>query len=106
VGHDVSIEDRLIAALRRIVGAIDLLSLHLAECFSVTGPQRVALQRLARPGPTALSVVARKIHLGLPTVTGTVNRLEQHGWSAGSGTRRTGAGPPSALSPRGAPCPP
>ena len=39
MSNDLTIEQRVIAALRRTVRAIDLHSRHLVERFSVTGPQ-------------------------------------------------------------------
>jgi len=72
-------DDRVIAALRRIVRAIDLHSRHLVERFSVTGPQLIALQELARLGRVPVGVLARKVHVSHPTMTGIVDRLEKHG---------------------------
>jgi DNA-binding MarR family transcriptional regulator len=72
-------DDRVIAALRRIVRAIDLHSRHLVERFSVTGPQLVALQELARLGRVPVGVLARNVHVSHPTMTGILDRLEKRG---------------------------
>lgn len=72
-------DDRVIAALRRIVRAIDLHSRHLVERFSVTGPQLVALQELARLGQVPVGVLARNVHVSHPTMTGILDRLEKRG---------------------------
>jgi DNA-binding MarR family transcriptional regulator len=72
-------DDRVIAALRRIVRAIDLHSHHLVERFSVTGPQLVALQELARLGQVPVGVLARNVHVSHPTMTGILDRLEKRG---------------------------
>jgi DNA-binding MarR family transcriptional regulator len=72
-------DDQVIAALRRIVRAIDLHSRHLVECFSVTGPQLVALQELARLGRVPVGVLARNVHVSHPTMTGILARLEKRG---------------------------
>jgi len=76
---NLSPDDRVIAALRRIVRAIDLHSHHLLERFSVTGPQLVALQELARLGPAPVGVLARTAHVSHPTMTGILDRLEKRG---------------------------
>jgi DNA-binding MarR family transcriptional regulator len=72
-------DDRVIAALRRIVRAIDLHSHHLVERFSVTGPQLIALQELARLGRVPVGVLARNVHVSHPTMTGILDRLEKRG---------------------------
>lgn len=76
---NLTLDDRVIAALRRIVRAIDLHSRHLVEHFSVTGPQLVALQELARLGQVPVGVLARSVHVSHPTMTGILDRLEKRG---------------------------
>ena len=76
---NLALDDRVIAALRRIVRAIDLHSRHLVEHFSVTGPQLVALQELARLGRVPVGVLARSVHVSHPTLTGILDRLEKRG---------------------------
>lgn len=75
----LSPDRRVIAALRRIVRAIDLHSSHLVERFSVTGPQLIALQELASLGRVPVSVLARHVHVSHPTMTGILERLEKRG---------------------------
>lgn len=77
--RNLSPDDRVIAALRRIVRAIDMHSRHLVEHFSVTGPQLVALQELARLGKVSVGVLARNVHVSHPTMTGILDRLERRG---------------------------
>jgi DNA-binding MarR family transcriptional regulator len=72
-------DDRVIAALRRIVRAIDLHSRHLVERFGVTGPQLIALQELARLGQVPVGALARNVHVSHPTMTGILDRLEKRG---------------------------
>jgi DNA-binding MarR family transcriptional regulator len=72
-------DDRVIAALRRIVRAIDLHSHHLVERHGVTGPQLIALQELARLGSVPVGVLARNVHVSHPTMTGILDRLEKRG---------------------------
>ncbi|MFQ5744574.1 MAG: MarR family winged helix-turn-helix transcriptional regulator, partial [Acidobacteriota bacterium] len=62
-----------------IVRAIDLHSRHLVERFSVTGPQLIALQELARLGQVPVGVLARNVHVSHPTMTGILDRLEKRG---------------------------
>ncbi|MFQ5718562.1 MAG: MarR family winged helix-turn-helix transcriptional regulator [Acidobacteriota bacterium] len=72
-------DDRVIAALRRIVQAIDLHSRYLADRFTVTGPQLIALQELARLGRVPVGVLARNVHVSHPTMTGILDRLDRRG---------------------------
>jgi DNA-binding MarR family transcriptional regulator len=72
-------DDQVIAALRRIVRAIDMHSHHLVERFGVTGPQLIALQELARLGQVPVGVLARHVHVSHPTMTGILDRLEKRG---------------------------
>ena len=77
--RNLTLDDRVISALRRIVRAIDLHSHHLAERFSVTGPQLIALQEMARLGQVPVGVLARNVHVSHPTMTGILDRLEKRG---------------------------
>lgn len=72
-------DDRVIAALRRIMRAIDLHSRYLVDRFRVTGPQLIALQELGRLGQVPVGVLARKVHVSHPTMTGILDRLEKRG---------------------------
>jgi DNA-binding MarR family transcriptional regulator len=75
----LTVEQRVIAALRRAVRAIDLHSRQLFERFSITGPQLIALEELARLGEAPVGVLARSVHVSHPTMTGIVDRLERRG---------------------------
>lgn len=75
----MGLEERVIAALRRIVRAIDLHSRQLVERFGVTGPQLVTLQQAARLGRTPVNALARTVHVSHPTMTGILDRLERRG---------------------------
>jgi DNA-binding MarR family transcriptional regulator len=79
VAGNLSLEDQVIAALRRIVRAIDLYSRHLLDSHGVTGPQLAALQEAARLGESPVSVLARNIHVSHSTMTGILDRLEKRG---------------------------
>lgn len=73
---EVSCERRVLAALRRIVQAIDLHSRTLlAEC-EVTAPQLVCLHTLSVEGPLTSRALAAKVHVSASTLVGILDRLE------------------------------
>ena len=73
----LSLENRVIVALRRISRAIDLHSRVLVQQHGLTAPQLAALQAVGELQPVSVSAVARRIHLSMATVTGIFNRLEK-----------------------------
>lgn len=73
------LETRILAAIRRIVRAIDLHSRRLVRQHRITSPQLVALREIARLGPISVSALARAVNLSQPTVTGILARLERQG---------------------------
>ena len=75
----LSLEDQIIAALRRISRAIDLRSRLLLKRHGLTVPQLAALKAIQRAGSTTIGSLAREIHLGHATVTGILGRLEKNG---------------------------
>jgi len=76
VGTSLSIEDQIVAAIRRIMRAVDLHSRHLAEEHGLTGPQLATLKAASRLGKASSpGALARAVHLSGPTVTGILNRL-------------------------------
>ena len=77
MGASLSAEDQIVAAIRRIIRAVDLHSRHLVEEHGLTGPQLATLRQAARLGKTSVSALARTIYLSQPTVTGIVGRLER-----------------------------
>jgi DNA-binding MarR family transcriptional regulator len=74
--ENLSIENQVIVALRRISRAIDLHSRTLMQMYGLTAPQLAALHAVGQLQPVPVSGVARSIHLSLATVTGIFNRLE------------------------------
>ena len=72
-------ERRILAALRRIVHAIDLHSRQLLTQCEVTAPQLVCLQTLASEGRMASRVLAEKIFVNASTLVGILDRLESKG---------------------------
>ena len=77
MSDSLSIENQVIAALRRITRAIDLHSQVLVQQHGLTAPQLAALQAVGELQPVSVSAVARSIHLSMATVTGIFNRLEK-----------------------------
>jgi DNA-binding MarR family transcriptional regulator len=72
-----SLQDQILVALRRITRAIDLRSRTLLQDYGLTAPQLATLNTISRMQPVAVSEIAKQIHLGKPTVTGILNRLER-----------------------------
>ena len=73
----LSIEHEIVAALRRIIRAVDLHSRHLVHEVGLTWPQLATLRAAERLGACSIGALARAVHLGQPTVTGIVQRLER-----------------------------
>ncbi len=69
-------EMRVLAALRRIVHAIDLHSQQLLSKCDVTAPQLVCLHTLAVHGRLASRDLAEKVHVSASTLVGILDRLE------------------------------
>ncbi|HSM16590.1 MAG TPA: MarR family winged helix-turn-helix transcriptional regulator [Gemmatimonadales bacterium] len=69
----------VLAALRRIMRAIDLYSRQLMQQLGVTAPQLIVLQELARHGRVPAGSLAKRVSLSAATVTGIISRLEKRG---------------------------
>ena len=67
----------VMAALRRIIRAIDLHSRSLVSRFGLTGPQLVVLKELVDSSPRSVSGLAAAVDLSQATVTGILDRLER-----------------------------
>ncbi len=76
---ELSIENQIVASIRRIIQAVELNSRRLVEEIGLTGPQLAVLREAARSGPLPVGALARSVHLSQPTVTGVLNRLEKRG---------------------------
>ena len=72
-------ERRAFEALRRIMRAADLYSRWLLREHHLTAPQLIILTEIARHQEVPLGVLARATHMGSPTATGVVDRLERQG---------------------------
>lgn len=75
-----SIETEIVAALRRIIRAIDLHSRQLVQEIGLTWPQLATLRSADKAGSVSIGALARLVHLGQPTLTGIVDRLERSGY--------------------------
>jgi len=75
----LSVEDQVIVALRRITRAIDLHSRGLMQQFGLTAPQLASLQAIERLQPITGGALAKSIHLSQATLTGILTRLEGRG---------------------------
>lgn len=75
----LSLEDQILVALRRITRGIDLRSRTLLQDCGLTAPQLTALHAISRLQPVKAGDIAKEIHLGQPTVTGILTRLEHRG---------------------------
>jgi DNA-binding MarR family transcriptional regulator len=72
-------EDQILAALRRIMRAVDLHSRHLLDAHGMTGPQLAVLQAAERLQQGSATALARTVHLSGATVSGILDRLERGG---------------------------
>ena len=73
----LSMENQIVAAIRRIMRAVDLHSRRLAEEHGLTGPQLATLQAAASLGESSTGTLARAVHLSGPTVTGRTGEAFQ-----------------------------
>jgi DNA-binding MarR family transcriptional regulator len=71
---------QMLQALRQITRAIDLDSRALWHRFGLTAPQLGSLLAISREQPISTGSLAKRLHLGQPTVTGIVDRLERRGY--------------------------
>jgi DNA-binding MarR family transcriptional regulator len=67
----------VMAAMRRIIRAIDLHSRALVQRYGLTGPQLVVLKELVERSPQTVSSLAAAVNLSQATVTGILDRLER-----------------------------
>ncbi|MBN1929740.1 MAG: MarR family transcriptional regulator [Chlorobiaceae bacterium] len=66
-------------ALRRIARALDVHSRKLYRECSLTSPQMLCLRSLKCEGVQILSALAARLHLGVSTTNGIIDRLEAKG---------------------------
>lgn len=80
MANPLTIENEIVAALRRIIRAVDLHSRHLVHQVGLTWPQLATLRAAERLGDCSIGALAHALHLGQPTLTGIVQRLERAGY--------------------------
>jgi DNA-binding MarR family transcriptional regulator len=86
----LTIEDEIVAALRRIIRGVDLHSRHLVHEVGLTWPQLATLRAANRLGVCSIGALARAVHVGQATLTGIVQRLERSGYLERSRHERDG----------------
>ena len=79
MSNALSLEEQVIAALRRITRAIDLHSRSLVQSHGLTGPQSLVLRATTGAGGLTPGELARQVSLSQATVTDIVKRLEARG---------------------------
>ncbi len=90
MAYPLRIEDEIVLALRRIIRGVDLHSRHLVHEVGLTWPQLATLRAAARLGDCSLATLARAVHLGQPTLTGIIQRLERIGYVSRSPHKQDG----------------
>jgi DNA-binding MarR family transcriptional regulator len=73
-----TIQKDILAALRRIIRAIELHSRQLMQDYGLTGPQLATLQEIARTGGCSPGDLASELQVSQATITGILDRLEKH----------------------------
>jgi DNA-binding MarR family transcriptional regulator len=76
----LTVEEQVIVALRRITRAADIHSHLLQRDYGVTGPQLSTLRVVHRMQPVSTGALARAAYIGYATLTGILDRLEEHGY--------------------------
>jgi DNA-binding MarR family transcriptional regulator len=74
-----TLEAPILAALRRIIRAIDLHSRDLLQHYGMTTPQIVTLREAVRLQPVTAGALAQAVHVSQATMTGILDRLERQG---------------------------
>ena len=78
--RNLTAEEQVIVALRRITRAADIHSHLLQRDYGVTGPQLSTLRVVHRLQPVSTGALARAAFIGYATLTGILDRLEEHGF--------------------------
>jgi len=80
MADSLTVEDEIVAAVRRIMRGVDLHSRHLVHEVGLTWPQLATLRAAERLGVCSIGALARAVHVGQATLTGIVQRLERVGY--------------------------
>ena len=77
-GDDRPTSDRVMIALRKIIQALDQNSRQLVKRVGLTGPQLVILHEINLLGEVTVGKIAQAVSLSQATVTGILDRMENH----------------------------
>jgi DNA-binding MarR family transcriptional regulator len=77
---DLSIEEQVIIAIRRITRAVDIHSDYMQRNFGLTGPQLTILRVIHRLQPVSAGELAKSANFNRGTLTGILDRLEANGF--------------------------
>ncbi|HEY3965084.1 MAG TPA: MarR family winged helix-turn-helix transcriptional regulator [Planctomycetaceae bacterium] len=77
--NQLTVEERVIVAIRRITRSVDIHSDFLKRNFGLTGPQLTILRVVKRLQPVPAGEVARTANFNQGTLTGIFDRLESNG---------------------------
>jgi len=77
---DLSLYDRTLVALRRIMRATDQQAKKLARETGLTLPQFMILQTLNEADNATIGTIAQQINLTQATVTTIIDRMQARGW--------------------------
>lgn len=80
MANSLTVENEIVAAVRRIMRGVDLHSRHLVHEIGLTWPQLATLRAAERLGVCSIGALARAVHVGQATLTGIVQRLERAGY--------------------------
>src|SRR6516165_2931601 len=80
MSEELTIEERVIIALRRITRAVDIHSDFMQRNFGITGPQLTILRVINRLEPVSAGELARSANFNRGTLSGILDRLETHGF--------------------------
>ena len=75
--RELTTEEKIVAALRRIIRAVDLHSKYLTHRYGLTGPQIVILQEVLRSRSISTGDLAENVNLSQATVSDILDRLEK-----------------------------
>jgi DNA-binding MarR family transcriptional regulator len=101
MGNTLAVEDEIVAALRRIMRAVDLHSRRLVHEVGLTWPQLAALRAAERLGSCSIGELARALRLGQPTLTGIIQRLARAGYVERSRHQQDGRSVSITITPTG-----
>ena len=101
MAESLTVEDEIVAALRRIIRGMDLHSRHLVHDVGLTWPQLATLRAAERLGVCSIGALARAVHVGQATLTGIVQRLERVGYVKRSPHEQDGRSVNVSITPAG-----